>query len=88
MNQKPTETLHFAEYVSPGHPDRLADAIAERIVRLGTKNGFQSTLVGVEVAIHDDQVFIDGALMFDRDHPETNPVMDFELGQPGEGDRK
>ena len=36
----------------------------------------------------DDQVFIDGALMFDRDHPETNPVMDFELGQPGEGDRK
>lgn len=60
MSQKPTETLHFAEYVSPGHPDRLADAIAERIVRLGTKNGFQSTLVGVEVAIHDDQVFIDG----------------------------
>ena len=35
-----------------------------------------------------DQVFIDGALMFDRDHPETNPVMDFEIGQPGEGDRK
>ena len=22
----------FAEYVSPGHPDRLADAIAESIV--------------------------------------------------------
>ena len=23
---------HHAEYVSPGHPDRLADAIAESIV--------------------------------------------------------
>ncbi|MCA8901470.1 MAG: amidohydrolase [Hyphomonas sp.] len=35
-----------------------------------------------------DQVFIDGALMYDRAHPETNAVTDFELGQPGEGDVK
>lgn len=35
-----------------------------------------------------EKVYVDGALMFDADHPETNPVMDFELGQPGEGDVK
>jgi imidazolonepropionase-like amidohydrolase len=35
-----------------------------------------------------DQVYIDGALMYDRADPASQPVMDFELGQPGEGDRK
>lgn len=35
-----------------------------------------------------EKVYIDGALMFDRDNPAVQPVMDFELGQPGEGDRK
>jgi len=35
-----------------------------------------------------DKVFIDGALMYDRDDPLLRPVMDFELGQPGEGDIK
>ncbi|MEL8055396.1 MAG: amidohydrolase [Pseudomonadota bacterium] len=33
-------------------------------------------------------VFVDGALMFDRNDPTSLPVMDFELGQPGEGDLK
>ena len=33
-------------------------------------------------------VFVDGALMFDRNDPNSLPVMDFELGQPGEGDLK
>lgn len=35
-----------------------------------------------------DQVFIDGAKMFDRADEAYQPVMDFELGQPGEGDVK
>jgi imidazolonepropionase-like amidohydrolase len=35
-----------------------------------------------------EKVYIDGALMFDRDDPTRQPVMDFELGHPGEGDRK
>ncbi|MEO0818750.1 MAG: amidohydrolase [Pseudomonadota bacterium] len=35
-----------------------------------------------------DQVFIDGVKAFDRTTPEANPVTDFELGQPGEGDVK
>ena len=32
-----------------------------------------------------DQVFIDGALTFDRFDPRYQPVSDFELGQPGFG---
>jgi N-acyl-D-aspartate/D-glutamate deacylase len=32
-----------------------------------------------------DQVFIDGALRFDRDHPPAKPPSDFLLGQAGMG---
>jgi len=35
-----------------------------------------------------EQVFIDGALVYDRNDPARQPVTDFELGQPGEGDAK
>ena len=35
-----------------------------------------------------EKVYIDGVLMFDRNNPDLNPVTDFELGQPGEGDTK
>ena len=35
-----------------------------------------------------EKVYVDGALMFDRNDPANQPVMDFELGHPGEGDRK
>ena len=35
-----------------------------------------------------DITFVDGAVIFDRNNPDSNPVMDFELGQPGEGDVK
>jgi imidazolonepropionase-like amidohydrolase len=34
------------------------------------------------------QVWIDGALMYDIGNPRLRPVSDFELGQPGEGDTK
>lgn len=33
-----------------------------------------------------DNVYIDGALMFDRADPERRTIRDFMLGQPGEGD--
>lgn len=35
-----------------------------------------------------DKTFVDGAVVFDRHDPARQPVMDFELGQPGEGDAK
>jgi S-adenosylmethionine synthetase len=49
---------HHAEYVSPGHPDRLADAIAESIVTAAIRRK-PDALVGVEVAVHTDCVFVD-----------------------------
>ena len=50
-----------AEYVSPGHPDRLADAIAEAIVTAAVRQK-PDALVGVEVAVHTDCVFVDGRI--------------------------
>jgi imidazolonepropionase-like amidohydrolase len=35
-----------------------------------------------------DLVFVDGAVTWDRANVESQPIVDFELGQPGEGDRK
>lgn len=35
-----------------------------------------------------EKVYIDGALMYERGNPDLTPLMDFELGQPGEGDLK
>jgi len=34
------------------------------------------------------QVWVDGALLYDMNDPRLRPVSDFELGQPGEGDVK
>ncbi|EMD83572.1 amidohydrolase [Pacificimonas flava] len=42
----------------------------------------------LSVYARPEQVWIDGALMFDVNRPELRPVSDFELGQPGEGDVK
>ncbi len=35
-----------------------------------------------------DLVFVDGAVTWDRANVDSQPVVDFELGQPGEGDVK
>ena len=35
-----------------------------------------------------EHVYLDGALVYDRNDPASWPVSDFELGQPGEGDSK
>jgi S-adenosylmethionine synthetase len=68
------KSREYAEYVSPGHPDRLADAIAEKIVEQGCKIGDQiitdsKSLIGVEVAVHNDTVFIDGRVALDKRIP-------------------
>ncbi len=59
---------HIAEYVSPGHPDRLADAIVESIVDLAVGRDSEA-LVGVECAVHTDHVFIDGRIAAGRAAP-------------------
>ena len=53
--------LRFAEAVCAGHPDRLADTIADRIVDLAVRRD-PDALVGVEVALHRNVVFIDGRI--------------------------
>ena len=58
-------TSHIAEYVSPGHSDRLADATVEAIVDLAVSRDADA-LVGVECAVHTDHVFIDGRIAAGR----------------------
>jgi len=42
----------------------------------------------LSVYTRPQQVWIDGALLYDMNDPRRRPVSDFELGQPGEGDVK
>lgn len=49
----------FAEFVFPGHPDKLSDAIADGIVEAAAKRE-RRALVGVEVGVHTDHVFVTG----------------------------
>lgn len=53
--------LRPAEWVFPGHPDRLADAIADGLVREARVRD-DHALCGVEVALHRDVVFVDGRI--------------------------
>lgn len=57
--------LRFAEAVCAGHPDRLADTIADGIVALATWYD-PDALVGVEVALHRGVVFVDGRIAAGR----------------------
>lgn len=50
---------HVAEDILPGHPDRLADAVAESIVDLAIARD-PDALVGVEVGVHRDTCFVTG----------------------------
>jgi S-adenosylmethionine synthetase len=60
-----SERLRFAEAVCVGHPDRLADTIAERLVALAVARD-PDALVGVEVALHRNVVFVDGRIAAGR----------------------
>jgi S-adenosylmethionine synthetase len=61
MRNKYPFVKEFGEVVSPGHPDKLADAVADAIVTSVYGND-SSALVGVEVAISLDRVFITGRI--------------------------
>ena len=63
-----------AEYVSPGHPDRLADAIAEGIVTAALQQK-PDALVGVEVAVHRGCVFIDGRIAAGPNHMDVDRIV-------------
>ena len=55
------ETLCAAEFVFPGHPDKLCDAIADALVAEAHRRE-RRALVGVEVAVHRSQVFVTGRI--------------------------
>ncbi|MCY2958534.1 MAG: methionine adenosyltransferase domain-containing protein [Planctomycetota bacterium] len=75
-NQSPIPSRqHFAEWVSPGHPDRLADAIAERIVDHALALEPRA-LVGVEVAVHTRRVFVDGRIAANGARPPAEWLHD------------
>jgi S-adenosylmethionine synthetase len=57
MNPK----LYPAEFVFPGHPDKLADAIADALVEAAWTRDPRA-LAGVEVAVHRDHVYLTGRL--------------------------
>ena len=56
-----SDRLRFAEAVCAGHPDRLADRIAAAIVDLACARD-PDALVGIEVALHRNVVFVDGCI--------------------------
>jgi S-adenosylmethionine synthetase len=76
----------YAEYVSPGHPDRLADAIAEGIVTAAVDQRPES-LVGVEVAVHRDAVFIDGRIATGSDRIDVESIVRDVYRSAGYGGR-
>ena len=53
--------LYPAEFVFPGHPDKLCDAIADSLV-LEAHSREPRALVGVEVAVHRNRVFVTGRI--------------------------
>jgi S-adenosylmethionine synthetase len=59
MSRTEQRELFLAEEVLPGHPDRLADAIAEQIVD-NAMHADSDALVGVEVGVHRHSVFVTG----------------------------
>lgn len=51
--------LRPAEWVLPGHPDKLADAAADALVQAAQARQVQA-LCAIEVAVHREQVFLTG----------------------------
>ncbi|MBM4063846.1 MAG: hypothetical protein FJ265_22520, partial [Planctomycetes bacterium] len=56
-----TIALFPAEFVFPGHPDKLCDAIADALVQAAIRREPRA-LVGVEVATHRDHVYVTGRI--------------------------
>lgn len=54
-----SSALFPAEFVFPGHPDKLCDAIADALVQEGRRREARA-LVGVEVAVHRGHVYVTG----------------------------
>jgi S-adenosylmethionine synthetase len=67
-----SQELFAAEYVLPGHPDKLCDAIADGLVEQGVRRE-KRALCGVEVAVHMASVFVTGRIAC-RDAESIDPA--------------
>src|SRR3712207_20901 len=70
-----TQGLRFAEAVLPGHPDKLADQIADGIVDVALAADDRA-IVQVEVAVHEHGCHVNGRCStlgtpLDRDYVEA-----------------
>ena len=68
MTRNPAKALGILDKVGTLEPGKEADVV------LWDSDPFS-------VYAHAEKVFIDGALLFDRDNPKMSPRTDFELGQ-------
>ncbi len=75
LSLNPAKSLGIDEVTGTLEPGKMADVV------IWSGDPFS-------VYTQAEQVFIDGALLYDRNDSARQPVMDFELGHPGEGDRK
>lgn len=75
VSSNPAKSLGIFEETGSIEPGKAADLV------IWTGDPFS-------VYSKPEQVFIDGAKLFDLTDDSLLPVTDFELGQPGEGDRK
>ncbi len=74
MSRNVHQGLHLAEDVLPGHPDRLADAVAEAVVDVAV-GADPAALVGLEVGVHRDVAFLTGRVAAGAAEP---PPLDLE----------
>ena len=68
LTANPAKALGLEEHIGTLEPDKNADVV------IWSSNPFSVYALA-------DQVFIDGALVFDRSHPSQKPPSDFLLGQ-------
>jgi imidazolonepropionase-like amidohydrolase len=75
LSYNPAVSLGIAERTGSLRPGKMADVV------LWNGHPFSTYT-------RPERVWIDGALLYDKNNPRLRPVSDFELGQPGEGDVK
>ena len=73
MTHNPAKALGILDHVGTLEKGKMADVV------MWDGDPFS-------VYTHAEKVFIDGALLYDRDNPKLSPRTDFEVGQEYNGD--